>query len=55
LAPKEEKSLQKSNEDVKKKSRNGFIAWDSICYEGLDKFMFHCDKCLNRLVNYVEK
>jgi len=39
----------------KMKTRNGYLPRAPFLYEGLDKLIYHCNKCLNRLVDCVEK
>jgi hypothetical protein len=38
----------------KMKSKNGYVPRVHF-YEGLDKLMYHCDKCLNSLGDCVKK
>jgi hypothetical protein len=45
-----------SNEDVQNEVKKWSHAQDAIfSYEGFDKFIYRCDKCLNRLGDYMEK
>jgi hypothetical protein len=45
-----------SNEDVQNEIKKWLCAQCPLFfYEGLEKWMYHCDKCLNRPGDYVEK
>ena len=37
------------------KSRNGYVPRAHFVHEGLDKLIYHCEKCLTRPSDYVEK
>jgi hypothetical protein len=45
-----------SSEDVQNEVKKWLRAQDTFFfYEGLDKLIYHSDKCVNRLGDYVEK